>query len=78
MIYSVQRIGIDKNAPAQAKYAAEELRYYFSMMTAKPYSTGEETENAVVICQTEDELMGEDGFRITPKEDHILLEGGKG
>ncbi len=77
MKYQIERIKIEKNAPPQAKFACEELRYYFSMMTAKPYSSGDETENAVCLCQIEDDLIGEDGFRILPKENHIIIEGGK-
>ncbi len=77
MIYCIERIYLPENAPQQAKFASMELQYYFSMITGKPFSIGDEKENAVVLTQTESDLLGEDGFRIIPQNRHIEIQGGK-
>jgi hypothetical protein len=77
-MYTIQRIYLPENAPAQATYAADELRYYMSLMCAKPFPVQSEvTENAVILEQTVAEELGEDGFHLIPETDAIRIRGGK-
>ena len=47
-MYTIRRVCLPENAPEQAVYAAGELRYYVSLMCAKPCPVQSEvTEDAV-------------------------------
>jgi len=77
-MYSVKRIYLPANAPAQATYAADELRYYIALMCAQPCPVqSEDTEASVILEQTIDEALGEDGFQLIPEDSAIRIRGGK-
>ena len=51
-MYTLKRIYLPENAPKQAFYAANELRYYISMMCGSPCHIQSETdEDAVTLEQ---------------------------
>ena len=72
----IERIILAKDAPEQAGFAASELRYYFSLMTGRPYPVEETiTDNAVILEQTDE--YGIDGFALIPEEASLRIRGGK-
>ena len=78
MTYSLKCICLPEGAPAQAGYAASELRYYLSLMCAKPCPiVSDATEDAVILEQTVSGDLGEDGFRLIPEENAVRIQGGK-
>jgi hypothetical protein len=78
MTYSLKCICLPEGAPEQAGYAASELRYYLSLMCAKPCPiVSGETEDAVILEQTVCKELGEDGFRLIPEECAVRIQGGK-
>lgn len=78
MMYTFKRICLAENSPEQAGYAASELRYYLSLMCAKPcpIESGD-TEDAVILEQVNCSELGEDGFRLIPEERAVRICGGK-
>lgn len=77
-MYTLKRIYLSENAPAQATYAAGELRHYISMMCGKPCPVqSESAEDAVILEQVSLADLGEDGFRLIPEEGAIRICGGK-
>lgn len=78
MTYSLKCICLPEGAPAQAGYAASELRYYLSLMCAKPCPiVSDATEDTVILEQTVSGDLGEDGFRLIPEESAVRIQGGK-
>ena len=77
-MYTLKRIYLPENAPAQAIYAADELRYYISRMCARPCPVqSDTTADAVILEQVVCDTLGEDGFSLTPKEGAVRIRGGK-
>lgn len=83
-MYVLKKIWLPENARPQAAYAAEELRYYFSLMCAEPFAvqTGAMEravirEHAVILDQADCPELGEDGFRLIPEESSVRIQGGK-
>ncbi len=78
MMYTLKRVCLPENAPEQAGYAANELRYYISLMCAKPcpIESGNQ-DNAVILDQISTPELGEDGFRLIPETNGIRIQGGK-
>lgn len=77
-MYTLKRIYLPENAPAQAIYAADELRYYISRMCARPCPVqSDTTADAVILEQVMCDTLGEDGFSLTPKEGAVRIRGGK-
>ena len=77
-MYALNRIYLSEKSPAQATYAAGELRHYISMMCGKPCPVqSETTEDAVILEQVNDQSLGEDGFCLSPEERSIRIRGGK-
>ena len=71
----IERIILAKDAPEQAGFAASELRYYFSLMTGRPYPVEETiTDNAVILEQTDE--YGIDGFALIPEDETVKIRGG--
>jgi len=78
MTYTLKRICLSPNAPEQAGYAANELRYYLSLMCAQPCPIESDiAENAVILDQVISADLGEDGFRLIPEAAGIRIQGGK-
>ncbi len=78
MKYVLTHICLPEQAPEQAVYAAGELRYYFSMMSAKPCPIRNcEEKGAVILEQTVCPELGEDGFSLLPETDSVRIRGGK-
>ncbi len=78
MMYTFKRICLPENSPEQAGCAANELRYYLSLMCAKPCPIGAgETEDAVILEQVVCPELGEDGFRLIPEDCAVRIQGGK-
>ena len=77
-MYTIRRVCLPENSPAQATYAAGELRYYVSLMCAKPCPVQSESkEDAVILEQVSDTFLGEDGFSLIPGKGAIHITGGK-
>lgn len=78
MMYTLKRICLPADAPIQAGYAAGELRYYISLMCARPCPIeADAAEDAVILEQVVCSELGEDGFRLIPEEKAIRIRGGK-
>ena len=78
MPYTLQCICRPKDAPEQTEYAADELRYYLSLMSGNPCPILEdEAENAVILEQTDTSDLGEDGFCLIPEKASVRIRGGK-
>jgi len=78
MTYTLNSICIPENAPAQAHFAADELRYYLALMCAKPYQIESNvSDNAVILDQIDSDDLGEDGFRLIPEKTAVRIQGGK-
>jgi len=74
----ITKIVLHADAPQQAQYAAEELRYYLSLMTGIPFPIETEVaEQAVIVEQIVSPDLGEDGFTITPTGTSVRVSGGK-
>ena len=78
MRYRIEKICLPQGSPAQAEYAAGELRYYLALMCGRPRPIeADVTENCVILTQTNDPALGEDGFCITPETNAVRIRGGK-
>ncbi len=78
MKYNLTRICLGENAPEQSVYAAGELRYYISLMCAKPCPVeNTAAPDSIILEQTVGGELGEDGFAIVPEEGCIRIKGGK-
>ena len=77
MTYTIRRICLPDGAPEQAKYAAEELRYYLALMCARPCPVEScAAEGSVILDHTAGGALGEEGFRLIPEEGSIRIQGG--
>ena len=70
---------VDENAGPQGLYAADELRYYLSLITAAQFEIVKNKLNmpAVILQYTDAEEIGEDGFSIRSAGKDMIITGGK-
>ena len=77
-MYTIKHIQLQKNSPEQASYAADELRYYLSLMCGVSIPVqNEQMENSVILEQVACPELGEDGFKLIPEDTSIRICGGK-
>ena len=77
-MYTLKKIFVSKEASEQELYAANELRYYLSLMCGASIPVqSESAEDAVILEQVICPELGEDGFKLFPEDSSIRIQGGK-
>ena len=78
MTFHLDSITLPEGSPDQARFAASELRYYLSMMDGRPHFVNSTAnDGSVILEQTDDPTLGEDGFVIQPRGSSLCIRGGK-
>jgi len=74
----LNHIHLPDRAPEQAAFAASELRYYLSLMDAKPHTIVDKPcPDAILLDPHDHSDLGDDGFCLAPEGDRIRIRGGK-